>query len=547
MYQLSNLIIKLEKELTKYNISESIDLKISTIQNYDFQINNLVKFQKNNEIEKIKSSFSEIIENEPFIKHYEITDNYFINLLVNIELFIPGIENLRNSIKVKKPKKIILDYGGPNIGKPLHVGHLRSLNIGRSLYQINKFAGHNILNDIHLGDWGMPVAQIICYTDENNIDLEQVKIDDLEKIYPKASKLYSEDSNFNLKAQNVNKQLNEKKEPLIKKWKNIKAISVKSIKETLSLLGHDFDLWMGESDVNNLIPIMIKQLEEKNKISKDNGAYISNLQSDPKILITKSDGSYLYLTTDLATVLDRQKRNKFDKTIYVVDKRQKLHFEQLFNSIKFFQFGDEEFLHVEFGTVNDSQGNPFKTRDGDTKKLSELYSETIFKIKEINENLDEDSYKLLANTVLTYSDLITNRKTDYKFDLDKFTNITGKTGIYVQYAFVRANKLIENSNIDVQKINLVFSEIRELDNNLIKCFLKFEYYYFQALLNNEPHHLADYLYELSNSFNSMYQDENILENENEIVKLNKLKIAYYFLFYSNIVMEMLGIQPAKKM
>ena len=343
MYQLSNLIIKLEKELTKYKITESIDLKISTIQNYDFQINNLVKFQKNKEIEKIKNSFSEIIENEPFIKHYEITDNYFINLLVNIELFIPGIEDLRNSIKVKKPKKIILDYGGPNIGKPLHVGHLRSLNIGRSLYQINKFAGHNILNDIHLGDWGMPVAQIICYTDENNIDLQKVKIDDLEKIYPKASKLYSEDSDFNLKAQNVNKQLNEKKEALIKKWKNIKAISVESIKETLSLLGHDFDLWMGESDVNNLIPTMIDKLEEKNKISMDNGAYVSNFESDPKILITKSDGSYLYLTTDLATVLWRQKKNKFDKTIYVVDKRQKLHFEQLFNSIKFFQFGDEEF------------------------------------------------------------------------------------------------------------------------------------------------------------------------------------------------------------
>ena len=547
MYQLSKLINRLEKEFKKYNIAESIDLKISNIVNYDFQINNLVKFQKNNDIEKIKDSFSKIIENEPFIKHYEITEKYFINLKINIELFVPEIENLREAIKVKKLKRIIFDYGGPNIGKPLHVGHLRSLNIGRSLYQINKFAGHNILNDIHLGDWGMPVAQIICYTDENNIDLQKVKIDDLEKIYPKASKLYSEDSDFNLKAQNVNKQLNEKKEAVIKKWKNIKAISVESIKETLSLLGHDFDLWKGESDVNNLIPTMIEQLEEKNKISMDNGAYVSNFESDPKILITKSDGSYLYLTTDLATVLWRQKKNKFDKTIYVVDKRQKLHFEQLFNSIKFFQFGDQEFLHVEFGTVNDSKGNPFKTRDGDTKKLSELYRETISKIKEINEDLDEDSYKLLANTVLTYSDLITNRKTDYKFDLDKFTNISGKTGIYVQYAFVRANKLIENSNIDVQKINLVFSEIRELDNNLIKCFLKFEHYYFQALLNNEPHHLADYLYELSNSFNSMYQDENILENENEIVKLNKLKIAYYFLFYSNIVMEMLGIQPAKKM
>ena len=547
MYQLSNLITKLEKELKKYKITESVDLKISTIINFDFQINNLVKFQKNNEIEKIKNSFSEIIENEPFIKHYEITDNCFINLEVDIELFTQGVENLRNSIKVKGPKKIILDYGGPNIGKPLHVGHLRSLNIGRSLYQINKLAGHKVLNDIHLGDWGMPVAQIICYIDENNIDLEKVEIDDLEAIYPKASKLYSEDLDFKLKAQNVNKQLNEKKDPLIKKWERIKAISVKSIQKTLSLLGHDFDLWMGESDVNNLIPTMIDRLEEKNKISIDNGAYVSNFQSDPKILITKSDGSYLYLTTDLATVLNRQEKNKFDKTIYIVDKRQKLHFEQLFNSIKFFQFGDEEFLHVEFGTVNDSKGNPFKTRDGDTKKLSELYHETLFKIKEINQDLDEDAYKLLANTVLTYSDLITNRKTDYKFDLDKFTNISGKTGIYVQYAFVRANKLIENSNIDVQKINLDFSEIRGVDSSLIKCFLKFEYYYSQALVNNEPHHLADYLYELSNLFNSMYQDENILENENEILKLNKLKIAYYFIFYSKLLMEMLGIQPAKKM
>ena len=547
MYQLSKLINRLEKEFKKYNIAESIDLKISNIVNYDFQINNLVKFQKNNDIENIKDSFSKIIENEPFIKHYEITEKYFINLKINIELFVPEIENLREAIKVKKLKRIIFDYGGPNIGKPLHVGHLRSLNIGRSLYQINKFAGHKVLNDIHLGDWGMPVAQIICYIDEHNIDLEKVKIDDLEEIYPKASELYAKDLDFKLKAQDINKQLNQKKESQIIKWKNIKDISVQSIQETLSLLGHDFDLWMGESDVNNLIPTMINRLEEKNKISIDNGAYISNFQSDPKILITKSDGSYLYLTTDLATVLHRQKKIKFDKTIYIVDKRQKLHFEQLFNSIKFFQFGEEEFFHVEFGTVNDSKGNPFKTRDGDTKKLSELYNETILKIKEINKDLDEDSYKLLANTVLTYSDLITNRKTDYKFDLDKFTNISGKTGIYVQYAFVRANKLIKNSNIDVQKINLVFSEIGQVDDNLLKSFLKFEYYYYQALENNEPHHLADYLYELSNLFNSIYQDENILENENEIVKQNKLKIAYYFLFYSNILMEMLGIQPAQKM
>ena len=155
--------------------------------------------------------------------------------------------------------------------------------------------------------------------------------------------------------------------------------------------------------------------------------------------------------------------------------------------------------------------------------------------------------KLLTNTVLTFSDLITNRKTDYKFDLDKFTNINGKTGIYIQYAFVRAKKLIQNSNIDVTNIDLVFSELDETDNMLLRGFLKFEHYFNQALNNNEPHHLADFLYELSNLFNSMYQNENILENKNEIKKFNKLKMTYYFQNYSKVLMKSLGIQPAEKM
>ena len=304
---------------------------------------------------------------------------------------------------------------------------------------------------------------------------------------------------------------------------------------------------MGESDVNNLIPKMIADLKENEKISLDDGAYISNLETDPRILITKSDGSYLYLTTDLATVLNRKKEYKVDKTLYIVDKRQKLHFEQLFDSIKYFKFGEEEYTHVEFGTINDLNGNPFKTREGDTKKLKDLFEETLSKIQSINEDLDEETNKLLTNTVLTFSDLITNRKTDYKFDLDKFTNINGKTGIYIQYAFVRARKLIQNSNIDVTNIDLVFSELDETDNMLLKSFLKFDYYFNQALNNNEPHHLADFLYELSNLFNSMYQNENILENKNELKKFNKLKMTYYFQNYSKILMKSLGIEPAEKM
>ena len=547
MYLLKNLISNLENSLSNKDIFESIVLRTSNVKNFDFQIENLVKLQKNDDIKEIEKSFSKIIDEEICIKNYEITSNFFVNLEIDLEVYLNNYGNIVENIKATNPKKIILDYGGPNIGKPLHVGHLRSLNIGRSLYKINKLAGHNVLNDIHLGDWGMPVAQIICYVKKNNIDLDKVGIQDLEEIYPTASKLYQEDEDFKLSAQKINKDLNSNEENVKKYWRKLKEISVKGIKETLSLLNHNFDLWMGESDVNNLIPSMIDNLKQNKKISIDGGAYVSNLDTEPKILITKSDGSYLYLTTDLATVLNRKKENAIDKTLYIVDKRQKLHFEQLFNSIKYFQFGEEDYIHVEFGTVNDLNGNPFKTREGDTKKLIELFDETLTKIQSINKDLDEETNKILANTVLTFSDLITNRKTDYKFDLDKFTNISGKTGIYVQYAYVRGKKLIKNSKIDVNKLSLDFSQIDETDKNILKGLLKFEYYFNQALVNSEPHHLADYLFQLSNLFNSMYQNVNILENKNEITKHNKLKITAYFLDYSRLVMESLGVKPVEKM
>ncbi len=547
MYLLKNLISNLENDLSNKGISESIVLRTSNVPNFHFQINNLVKLEKSNEIKDIKISFSEILDNDPFIKNYEFTNNYFLNLEVSIEIYLREHKNLIKNIKVENKKNLILDYGGPNIGKPLHVGHLRSLNIGRSLYNINKIAGHNVTNDIHLGDWGMPIAQIICFIKKNKINLEDIRIEDLEEIYPEASRLYKEDDDFKFNAQKINKELNENKKELINYWENIRKISVKAIKETLLLLDHSFDLWMGESDVNGLIEPMIHDLKDNKKISIDNGAYISNLETEPKILITKSDGSYLYLTTDLATVLNRKKENNVDRTLYIVDKRQKLHFQQLFDSINYFQFGNEEYTHVEFGTVNDLNGNPLKTRDGDTKKLIDLFKETLFKIQNVNKDLDEETSKLLANTVLTFSDLITNRKTDYKFDLDKFTNISGKTGIYVQYAYVRAKKLIQDSHINSNDINIVFSELDETDKSLLESFLKFEYYFNQALSNNEPHHLADYLYELSNLFNSMYQNENILENENEIKKFNKLKITHYFESYSKLLMKSLGIKPVEKM
>ena len=547
MYQLIKLIKNLENELQELVGPESISLRISNNPNFDFQINNLVKFQNHKDVKKIKNSFTEIIDSETLIKNFEITETYFINLEIDIEKFINNIDKIKKYIKVSHPKTVLFDYGGPNIGKPLHVGHLRSLNIGRSLYHIYKLAGHSVLSDIHMGDWGMPIAQIITYIEEKNIDIDDVNIGDLEKIYPEASKLYLSDDEFKELAQANNKRLNKGDSKVLKKWKKLKKISIESIKETLEELNHRFDLWMGESDVNHIIPEMVQKLESEEKISLDGGAYVSNLVSEPKILITKSDGSYLYLTTDLATVLYRMEQNKIDKTLYIVDKRQKLHFEQLISSLNYFGFGDNEYHHISFGTINDSNGNPYKTRDGDAKKLIELFKETSLKIKKINNDLGSDTNKLLANTVLTFSDLKTNRMTDYKFDLDKFTNISGKTGIYVQYALVRAKKLLKSSSIKTNNINLNILDLDESDLNLIRGMIKFEYYFNLALQNNEPHHLADYLYEISNLFNAMYQNENILENKSETVKLNKLKISEYFISYSTLLMECLGLEPVEKM
>ena len=547
MKQLSNLKTNIEKLLLENDIEEDIDIRISNVVNYDFQINNLVKYQSNPNIQKIVDYISKVIEKEKEIEKFEITEKYFINLQINIESFLENCQNIREIIRVQNPKKIILDYGGPNIGKPLHVGHLRSLNIGRSLYNINNLAGNKVLSDIHMGDWGMPIAQIIGYIEKYDLDLKRLDIDDLEEIYPSASKLYKDDIEFKNYSQTINKRLNENDKDFIEKWKKLKIISTESITQILTLLNHNFDIWMGESDVNGLIPEIIENLETNGKISIDDGAYVSNFESEPKILITKSDGSYLYLTTDIATVKNRLLKSDFDKTLYVVDKRQKLHFQQLFKSLDYFEFDKREYEHISFGTINDANGNPFKTREGDTKKLLELFEETYLYIKNINPDLDEKTNKIIANTVLTFSDLITNRMTDYKFDLDKFTNISGKTGIYVQYSLVRARKLIINSLDNIEDLKIKVSVLDQTDINLIKSFSKFENLFNQALNKSEPHHLADYLYELSNEFNSIYQSENILENKNVDVKNNKLKISYLFIEYSTFLMESLGIMPVEKM
>ena len=541
-------IVKVVHDLLKeHSIDEIIDLRISNSDGYDYQINNLVKHQKHPNIEKIKNEITISLNDSGLIEKFDFANNLFINLKINAESILENLINVEEYIKTDNKESLIIDYGGPNIGKPLHVGHLRPLNIGRSIYNTNKIIGNRIYSDIHLGDWGMPVAQIIAYCELENINFESLTIGMLEDIYPNASTKYRSDEKFKEKAQETNKKLSSGDRVTILNWEKISKITINALKQTLSVLDHDFDYWWGESSVNNLIPDMLEKLKNDKKIEKDDGAFISTQPTDPRILITKSDGSYLYITTDLATVLLRNQEIVHEKVLYVTDNRQKLHFEQLFNSLEFFNFPSKQYSHIGFGTINDSNGNPLKTRDGGNVKLVDLYEQTFNYIRDINSELSKNDIHCLTNTVLTYSDLITNRKTDYKFDLEKFTNVAGKTGIYIQYAQVRANKLISTLNVGEQSISETSSKLDSLDRKLIIALANIEFYLELSIKNSEPHHLANYLYEISNAFNAFYQASNIKNIEDKIKKNQKILVTALFIKYSHLVMSCLGIKPVEKM
>ena len=547
MNLLKTVVDDLGNILKKNEIDEVIDIRISNLDNYDYQINNLVKHQNHPNVESIKEEISNALTLSGLIDVFDFAKNLFINIHINAESIIENLQDVKNNVLRDSKESVIIDYGGPNIGKPLHVGHLRPLNIGRSIYLTNKITGNDINSDIHLGDWGMPVAQIITYCELEGISFDELTINMLEEIYPNASKKYSADDNFKEKSQETNKKLSSGEKEVFSNWKKISELTLTSLKETLLILNHDFDYWWGESSVNDLIPDMLENLESEGKIEKDDGAFISSQITDPRILITKSDGSYLYITTDLATALLRNKQISHEKVLYVTDNRQKLHFEQLFESLSFFDFPSKEYAHVGFGTINDSNGNPLKTRDGGNLKLVDLYDQAYNYIQKINSNLSEADLHCLTNTVLTYSDLITNRKTDYKFDLEKFTSVSGKTGIYVQYAQVRAKKLIETLSEQKPTLQIPSTPLGPLDRKLIIALANIEFHLELSLKNNEPHHLANYLYDISNAFNTFYQDSNIKKIDDDAERNQKIFITSLFIEYSHLVMSCLGITPVEKM
>ena len=439
---------------------------------------------------------------------------------------------------------ILIDYGGPNIGKSLHVGHLRTLNIGRSIYRINKIAGNDVTSDIHLGDWGMPVALILCYIKKMNIELSTLKHNDLETIYPAATELAEDDISFYEEAKNISKKLNENDEVLKKEWKIIYDVSVKNINELIHKLGHGFDWFYGESDVVKETKLVIDDAKLKNKIVDDNGALLSKEPSDPPILLTKSDGSYLYITTDLGTVYFREQNGNFDKYLYVVDQRQSNHFIQLFKTVKYFELSSSEFLHVSYGTVNGQDDKPLKTRDGGVYKLEELLNDV--KKELLKKNSNTTLIEELANSILTYSDLLPSRNQNYKFDIEKFVDVNGKTGIYLQYAQVRAGKIL--NQYPTQNNIEVLDNLNEDERKLVFEITKLPYYFFKSLEKNEPHHIAEYAYSLCQIFNSFYSNNKIFSSSiTETVMNQRLFIVKSFYTTIHTVFELLGMSPVNEM
>tara|TARA_B100001250_G_scaffold325378_1_gene289150 strand:+ start:388 stop:2061 length:1674 start_codon:yes stop_codon:yes gene_type:complete len=517
----------------------------------DLQCNELLKYKNldslNNLTKQLKKSLLKLDE----VGECEIEKDLFINITLSnkfLEKFINhwslNTENFYQSLKERKSKKILIDYGGPNIGKALHVGHLRSLSIGRSLYKMNELVGNSVLSDIHLGDWGMPVAYMIALIEKDKVDLDNISYTELEEIYPRSVKYAEEEEDFYKEAKRVALELNKESERYMQYWNQISSISIQYIKTTLEAIDHSFDLWKGESTVNKIIPPMIEELIKEKKVIENDGAKVANINIDPPILIEKSDGSSLYMTTDLATLVEREEEG-FDEIIYVVDNRQKNHFKQLFECVNYFSFSEAKLIHVGFGTINGEDGKPLKTRDGDVYKLDKLFNDVSRKLS--TKETPEESAGKLINNILTFSDLVSNRNTDYKFDIEKFTDTNGKTAIYLDYTYARGTKVCE----DLQEINKEKEEYtnisitNSIERELVITALKFKYFLDMSVLNNEPHHVANYTYDLARKINVLYEDQKLTELpwEEASPKLILLKISLLVL---KTGMESMGITPVGK-
>ena len=507
----------------------------------------------------------------------------FINLKVSEEFLADYLKEMEKDEKLgadtaKEPKTIVIDYGGPNVAKPLHVGHLRSAIIGESIKRIGRFVGHKVIGDVHLGDWGLQMGLIITelkhrqpelvYFDDNFTGAYPTEapftISELEEIYPCASGKSKEDEAYRQEALEATHLLQQGKPGYMALWNHIMNVSVTDLKRNYANLNVSFDLWKKESDAQPYIPDMVEMMKEKGFAYEDQGALVVDVKEEtdtkeiPPCMLLKSDGASLYTTTDLATIVERMKLFHPDEILYVVDKRQELHFIQVFRCARKTGLVEEDtkLSFLGFGTMNGKDGKPFKTREGGVMRLENLITDIdeemftkIVENRSVRDKDARDTAKIVGMAAIKYGDLSNQATKDYIFDVDRFTSFEGNTGPYILYTIVRIKSIL-NRYVEAGG-NLEAGELLPASNgsekNLMLQLSGFGSMIESAFEEKAPHKICAYIYEVSNAFNSFYHETKILSEENQAQKESYIRLLQLTRKVLETSIDLLGFEAPDKM
>lgn len=497
-----------------------------------------------------------------------LTDKYLGELLTKI------YENKNLNIDKRPRKKIILDYGGANVAKALHVGHLRSANIGEALKRLATLLGYEVIGDAHLGDYGRPLGLVVleikkrypelpyfdeAYTGDFSEVEPPITNSDLEEIYPYASNKSKEDENYLEEAREITFKIQNHERGYYDLWKKVVEISKKDIKQVYDMLNVNFELWLGESDAAEYLDELTKIYEESNVLVESEGAQIIEVKEDsdtspmPPLLFKRSNGTVSYETTDLATILQRQKEIKPDEIWYCVDARQGLHFDQVFRAARKVKLIEDRVVleHIGFGTMNGKDGKPFKTRDGGVMSLKGLIAlveeETRKKINPdtVEEDMREEVAKTVAIAALKYADLLPFRGTDYIFEPEKFADLEGKTGPYLLYSTIRMKSLLtKGENLEKGKITKFKSET---EKDIALTVLRLPTILNKALDSRSLNDITEYIYKLTSLYNKFYAENKILTEEDKELQKSWLTLTKIVYDINMTLLDVLAIKVPEKM
>lgn len=532
----------------------------------------------------ISDKIAESLKENPMFSSVESVKPGFLNMKLNESYLADYIGNMEadkerlGCEKAKNPKTIMIDYGGPNVAKPLHVGHLRSAIIGESVKRIGKFMGHHMIGDVHLGDWGLQMGLIITelkerkselvYFDEN-YDGEYPKeppftISELEEIYPTASGKSKQDAAYKEAAMQATYELQHGKRGYNALLKHILDVSVNDLKRNYKNLNVSFDLWKGESDAQPYIPDMVQKMKDDGYAYISEGALVVDVKEDtdtkeiPPCMILKSDGASLYNTTDLATIVWRMKDYNPDELIYVVDKRQELYFTQVFRCAR--KTGlvkpETKLKFLGFGTMNGKDGKPFKTREGGVMRLEYLVSsinEEMYKKIAENHTVDEaegkETAKVVALAAIKYGDLSNQASKDYVFDIERFTSFEGNTGPYILYTIVRIKSILKKYQAEktMPEDAKILPAHSESEKALMLELSKFNAAMETAFEETAPHKICAYIYDLANAFNHFYHETKIMAEEDAMVQAGYIKLLELTRSVLETCIDVLGFEAPERM